>query len=94
MHSEGILPESGILPGCSLSVSLCEYSWRRVCTLKAFCPREEYCLVAACQSSLAKLYLWDTLEALQKSPGLVDSATWIDRLSFDLIGLGPNKLAR
>ena len=38
--------------------------------------------------------MWDTLEALQTGPGLLDSSTWIDDLSFDLVGSDPLKLAK
>ena len=64
MHSLPVWPERGILPGCSLSVSL------------------------------TKLYLWDTLEALQQHRGLIDSSTWVDDLSFDLVGSDPPILAQ
>ena len=52
-------------------------------------------ILAGCSLSvsLAKLYLWDMMEALQLSPGLVASDTWVDDLSFDLVDYNPDRLA-
>ena len=52
-------------------------------------------ILAGCSLSvsLAKLYLWDMMEALQLSPGLVASDTCFDDLSFDLVDYNPDRLA-
>ncbi|OLP89026.1 hypothetical protein AK812_SmicGene29548 [Symbiodinium microadriaticum] len=53
-------------------------------------------ILAGCSLSvsLAKLYLWDMMEALQVSAGLVASDTWVDDLSFDLVDYNPERLAQ
>ena len=53
-------------------------------------------ILAGCSLSvsLAKLYLWDIMEALQVSAGLVASDTWVDDLSFDLVDYNPERLAQ
>ncbi|CAE7468448.1 unnamed protein product, partial [Symbiodinium sp. CCMP2456] len=53
-------------------------------------------ILAGCSLSvsLAKLYLWDVMEALQVSAGLVASDTWVDDLSFDLVDYNPERLAQ